>query len=104
MIQDAYYLAICFVIMMVVTYVVRVLPFVLFKKEITNKFFKSFLYYVPYAVLSAMAFPAIFTATGNLTSSLVATGVALVLAFFRQSLLVVSAGAALSALVVSLIL
>ena len=42
-----------------VTYLIRMLPLVLFKKEISNPFFKSFLYYVPYACLAAMTFPAI---------------------------------------------
>ena len=42
-----------------VTYLIRMLPLVLFKKEITSPFVKSFLYYVPYACLAAMTFPAI---------------------------------------------
>ena len=40
-----------------VTYLIRMLPLVLFKKEITSPFVKSFLYYVPYACLAAMTFP-----------------------------------------------
>ena len=46
-----------------VTYLIRMLPLVLFKKEITSPYIKSFLYYVPYACLAAMTFPAILTAT-----------------------------------------
>lgn len=45
-----------------VTYLIRVLPLVLVKKEITSPYVKSFLYYVPYACLAAMTFPAILTA------------------------------------------
>ena len=52
-------------VMAIVTYLVRMLPFVIFRKKITNVRVKSFLYYVPYAVLSAMTFPAIFTSTGT---------------------------------------
>lgn len=48
-----------------VTYLIRMLPLVLFKKEITSSFVKSFLYYVPYACLAAMTFPAILTATAG---------------------------------------
>ena len=44
-----------------VTYLIRMLPLVLFKREITSPFVKSFLYYVPYACLAAMTFPAILT-------------------------------------------
>ena len=45
-----------------VTYLIRMLPLALFKKEITSPYIKSFLYYVPYACLAAMTFPAILTA------------------------------------------
>ncbi len=48
-----------------VTYLIRMLPLVLFKKEITSSYVKSFLYYVPYACLAAMTFPAILTATAG---------------------------------------
>lgn len=81
------------------TYLVRVIPFTLFRKKIKSKFFKSFLYYVPYAVLSAMTFPAIFTATGDTASSLVGTGVALLLAYFKLPLIVVAVAASVSAFV-----
>ena len=46
------------IVMAGVTYLVRVIPLVLFKKKITNKFLNSFLYYTPYAVLAAMTIPA----------------------------------------------
>ena len=48
-------------IMFAVTYLVRVLPLVVFKKKITNRFVRSFLTYIPYAVLAAMTFPAVFS-------------------------------------------
>ena len=57
------YLAISITIMALVTYLVRVIPLLVFKKKIESKFVKSFLYYVPYAVLSCMTFPAIFYST-----------------------------------------
>lgn len=84
------------------TYLVRVVPFTLFRKKINSRFFKSFLYYVPYAVLSAMTFPAIFSATGNSATSLIGTAVALVLAYFKLPLIVVAVAASLSAFVFSL--
>lgn len=43
-----------------VTYLIRMIPFTLFKKKIKSRFIQSVLYYIPYAVLSAMTFPAIF--------------------------------------------
>ena len=52
-------------IMAGVTYLIRALPFVIFKGRITNRFVQSFLYYVPYAVLGAMTFPSILFSTGK---------------------------------------
>ena len=54
-----------------VTYLIRALPLVLWRKEITSPFVKSFLYYVPYACLAAMTFPAMITATESIISGLV---------------------------------
>ena len=50
-------------VMFTVVYAVRVLPLTLFRKRITNRFLRSFLYYVPYATLAVMTFPAILDAT-----------------------------------------
>ena len=52
------------------TYLPRVLPLVLFRKRIENRFVQSFLLYMPYAILAAMVFPAVFTSTGGLVSAL----------------------------------
>ena len=52
-------------LMAAVTYAIRVLPLTLIKKQITNRFLRSFLYYVPYVTLSVMTFPAIINATGT---------------------------------------
>ena len=87
-----------------VTYLVRMIPFTAFRKQIKSRFVKSILYYLPYAVLSAMTVPAIFYSTGNLTSAIVGTIVAIVVAFFEKPLIVVALAAALSALVTELII
>ncbi len=83
-----------------ITYLVRMLPLVLVKKKITNKFILSFLYYIPYAVLSVMTFPAIFFSTGSVVSAVVGTLAAFVLAYFEKSLVTV-AGMACAAVFVS---
>jgi branched-subunit amino acid transport protein len=62
--------------MALVTYLVRMLPFTLFRKEIKSPFFKSLLHYIPYAVLSAMTIPAIFYSTGDMRTSIAGTAVA----------------------------
>ena len=91
-------------VMAVVTYLIRMIPFTLFRKEIKSTFFRSFLAYVPYAVLGAMTFPSIFYATSSLPSAIAGTVVALALAFFRRSLLTVAVGASGTALVVELVM
>ena len=60
-------------VMAVVTYLIRMIPFTLFRKEIKSTFFRSFLAYVPYAVLGAMTFPSIFYATASLPSAIAGT-------------------------------
>lgn len=83
-----------------VTYLIRAVPFALCQGEIKNRFIQSFLAYVPYAVLAAMTFPAIWYSTGGLASGLAATVTALVLAYRRQSLLTVAMAASGVAFVV----
>lgn len=90
-------------IMAGVTYLIRVLPFVIFKGKITNTFVKSFLYYVPYAVLGAMTFPAILFSTGNYIASAAGFAVACILAFKEKSLLTVAVFACVAALIINLI-
>ena len=86
-------------VMALVTYLIRMVPFTLFRKKIQSRFVRSLLYYLPYAVLSAMTIPAIFYATGDFTTALVGTVIALVLAYLRLPLIVVALAAAAGALV-----
>ncbi|HJB16356.1 MAG TPA: AzlD domain-containing protein [Candidatus Blautia excrementipullorum] len=75
-----------------VTYLIRMLPLVLFKKEITSPFVRSFLFYVPYACLAAMTFPAILTApSGGVIAGIVGLAAALAAAYYEKSLLTVAA-------------
>ena len=83
--------------MALVTYLVRMLPFTLFRKEIKSPFFKGLLHYIPYAVLSAMTIPAIFYSTGDMRTSIAGTAVAVVLAYFRLPLIVVALSASAAA-------
>ena len=92
------------VTMAVVTYLIRMIPLVLVKNKIKNKFILSFLYYVPYAVLSVMTVPAIFYATDNVASAIAGFVVALILAFFDRSLLTVALGASGGVLIAELIM
>lgn len=87
-----------------VTYLIRMIPFAAFRKQIKSRFIKSILYYLPYAVLAAMTVPAIFYSTGNLKSAVVGTVVAVVVAFFEKPLLIVALAAAASGLITDLII
>ena len=90
-------------VMALVTYLVRMLPMVIFRKKITNVRVKSFLYYVPYAVLSAMTFPAIFSSTGTYPSAIAGCGVAVFLAYKGKGLLTVAVGAAAAVFIVQML-
>ena len=95
----------CYIaIMALVTYAVRAVPFVLFRKKIRSRFIQDFLYYVPYAVLSAMTIPAVLYATDHVLSAAVGAAVAVVLAFFRHGLLTVALSACSAALAAELVM
>lgn len=91
--------AVYIAIMAGVTYLIRMIPFAFFGKKIKSRFFRSFLYYIPYAVLSAMTLPAIFYSTGNIYTAIAGTAVAVALAFFEMPLIVVAIAAAGAAFV-----
>ena len=86
-----------------VTYLIRVLPLTLIKKEITNKFVRSFLYYVPYVTLTVMTFPAIITATGNVYAGLAALIIGIVVAVFTENLFLVAGASCVVVFIVNLI-
>ncbi len=69
-------------VMALVTYLIRVLPLTLIRKQIKNKYLKSFLYYVPYVTLAVMTFPAILHATQSIYSGLLALILGIVVAWF----------------------
>lgn len=90
-------------VMALTTYLVRMIPFVLFRKKLERPSVKAFFDYIPYTVLSAMTFPAILYATGSYISALVGFIVSLVLGFFEKSLLTVAIGACVASLVTGVI-
>ncbi|MBQ6819411.1 MAG: AzlD domain-containing protein [Clostridia bacterium] len=77
-------------VMAVVSYLIRVLPLLLMRKQIKNTFIKSFLYYVPYVTLSVMTFPAIMDATASPYAGIAALIIGIVMAYCKRSLLQVA--------------
>lgn len=87
-----------------VTYLIRMLPITLVRGRLRSGFLQRFLTYIPYAVLSAMAAPAIFTSAGDVIPSLVGCAVGALLAWREKSLTVVAIAACLGALAANLLL
>ena len=83
------------IVMAVVTYIPRVFHLVVFRRPINNVYIRSFLHYVPYAVLSALTFPSILWSTGSVVTAAAGTLTAILLAYLEQSLVVVAVAAIL---------
>ena len=84
------YWAAAVLVMAVVTYLPRALPLTHLRRPVKSRFLRSFLYYMPFAVLGAMTFPAILYATATPWSALAGFAVALLLSWFGLSLLPVA--------------
>ena len=82
-----------------VTYVIRMIPLTFFRKRITSRYIQSVLFYIPFAVLSAMTFPFIFYSTGNFWTALIGTSVAFIASLTRRSLIVVALLSCLAVLI-----
>ncbi len=87
-----------------VTYLVRMIPLVLVRRKIQNRFVLSFLHYIPIAVLSVMTVPAIFYASSSVLTALAGFVVALIFAYFEKSLLQVAAFSCAAVLIAELLL
>jgi len=92
------------IVVVVSTYLIRSIPFCLVKRKIENQFVSSVLYYIPYAVLTAMTFPEAVFATSSIWSALAGILVAIVMSTKIKSLPLVALGCCVSALLVECIL
>jgi branched-subunit amino acid transport protein len=86
------------------TYLIRAIPFALMQKKVKNKYVKSFLHYIPYAVLAAMTLPAALYATGNIISGIAGLLVGGFFAYKGKGLTLVAVISCVTALVVELLL
>ena len=91
-------------VMVLVTYLLRLIPMLFIRKNASNRFCRSVIYYIPYCVLAAMTFPAIFYIAPNLITGIVATVTALVTAWFSKNLLLVASLSAASILIMELLI
>lgn len=92
------------VIMIVVTYLCKALPITLIRRQIKNRFIKSFLYYVPYVTLAVMTVPAIINATQSPIAGAIALVVGIVLAWVTENLFIVASACAVAVFVAELFL
>ena len=88
--------------MAAVTFLIRVIPLTLIRKEIKNKTLRSFLYYVPYVTLAVMTFPAVLEATQSPIAALIALIAAILLAYFGGSLFLVAVISCITVFIVEL--
>ena len=86
------------------TYLIRAIPFAAVKQKITNRFVRSFLYYIPYTVLAAMTFPAALYATGNIYAAAAGLLVGMVFAVFEKGLTVVALASCITVFATELII
>lgn len=87
-----------------VTYLVRMIPMVLIKEKIKNKYILSFLHYIPYTVLSVMTVPACFYATDSPITATVGFIIAIIASLFERSLIQVAALSCAGVLLTELIM
>lgn len=76
--------------MALASYIPRVIPLLFCRKQIKSRFIKSFLFYTPYAVLTALTFPAILYSTGSLYTAIIGTAIALILSYFKVNMALVA--------------
>lgn len=91
-------------VMATVTYLVRAIPYILIRKKITNRFIRSFMEYIPYAVLAAMTFPAILYSTSFIWSALAGLIAALIFAWMNKGLFPVAVSACVTVIIVELLM
>jgi len=80
-------------VMAVVTYLIRAVPFTLFRSKVKSPFLQYFFAYIPYAVLAAMTIPHMLYEGSNPICAAIGLVTAIVLAFFKRSLITVAVAA-----------
>lgn len=91
-------------VMALTTYLIRVTPMAAFHKKLENQWFKDFMFFIPFCVLSAMTFPDVVYSTKSISSGIIATVVAIIMSWRRRDLLVVAIGAVAAAVLTEFIL
>lgn len=97
-------ICISIILMALVTYLIRMLPLVLFRKPIRNRFFRSFLFYAPYVTLAVMTFPAILSTTGSTLTAVIGFACAIIMALSGVHFVITTFGTCLIVFLIQLFL
>lgn len=84
--MEKHSIIICILLAIITTNLIRVVPMLLIKGQISNRFLRSFLYYVPYVTLAVMTFPAIIETTLTPLAGVIALVVGLIAAWYGLGL------------------
>ena len=84
------YLIMALVVMFAATYIPRAVPLLFCRRQLKSAFIRSFLFYMPYAVLAALTFPSIFYSTGSRATAVIGTVIALAMSMFEINLAIVA--------------
>ena len=84
------YLILALLVMFIATYIPRALPLLFCRRELRSQFIRSFLFYMPYAVLAALTFPSTFYSTGSTATAIIGTAAALLMSMFEINLAIVA--------------
>ena len=90
--------------MCLITAVIRILPLLVLRRPIRNRFLRSFFYYVPFVTLSVMTFPAIVMATSNPVAGVAALVAGIILAWIGANMITVSAACCVLVFILELII
>ena len=85
-----------------ITAIIRILPLLILRRPIKNRFLRSFFYYVPYVTLAVMTVPAIVNATASPLAGAVALIAGIVLAWIGANMITVSAACCVVVLILEL--
>lgn len=84
------YVVVGILLMVLVTYLPRVLPLLLVREKIRNRYVLAFLRYVPTAVLTALCIPSVFSSTDTFLGAALGFAVAVFTSFLRFPLWLVA--------------
>ena len=88
--HNGLYIFMAMLVMFIATYIPRAVPLLFCRRQLKSAFIRSFLFYMPYAVLAALTFPSIFYSTGSRATAVIGTVIALAMSMFEINLAIVA--------------